>query len=142
MVEKNKQRSCCAIANGLDLLGDRWSLLIIRDLMFTNRREFGHFLNAGEGISTNILSERLERLQQADIIRKEPHPNHGKKFVYQLTDKGIKLAPAVIEFALWGCEAIEGAGFPRVVMELANNDREKLLSMIANHEPVMELDLS
>ena len=141
MIEIEKKRSVCALANGLEILGDRWSLLIIRDLMLTNRREFGHFLDSDEGISTNILSDRLERLVSSGILTKKPHPNHGKKFVYELTDLGVALAPAMIELILWSLKAIDGTRIPGRAWDLLRNDREKLLTMIAARQPLYELDL-
>ena len=85
----------CPIRYGLGLFGDRWSLLIIRDLMFKGRCHYGEFLSAGEGISTNILAERLERLETSGIVTKSRDPLHGKKFVYRLTDKGLDLIKQV-----------------------------------------------
>lgn len=135
------RRSPCALANGLEILGDRWTLLIIRDLMFTNRREFRHFHAAGEGISTNILSDRLQRLQCAGIISKHPHPEHGKKFVYELTDAGRALAPTVIEFALWAQRNVEGAFLPPPLLDMMENRRDELMEMIERGEYLLELDL-
>ena len=137
-----KSRSPCALANGLDILGDRWSLLIIRDLMFTNRCEFGHFVQSGEGISTNILSDRLERLQAAGVIAKEPHPSHGKKFVYSLTDSGLGLAPTLIEFMLWAEREIPQAALPRRLLAMIHDDRAALMQRISNRETIIELDLT
>ena len=134
-------RSPCAIANGLEILGDRWTLLIIRDLMFTNRSEFGHFLHSGEGISTNILTERLERLQSHGIITKQPHPEHGKKFVYQLTEAGFRLAPTLIELTLWAIETIDNTFVPASVLDMMKHDKEKLIALVKKRECLIELDL-
>lgn len=133
-------RSSCALARTLDIIGDRWSILIIRDLMFTNRREYGQLLNAGEGISTNILSERLSRLQQAELINKYPHPNHGKKFVYELTDKGLKLAPMILELAIWSVENQDGAMLPDLITDRLQDDREGLLRQIYSRTPIIVFD--
>ena len=141
MTKIEDMRSQCAIANGLEILGDRWTLLIIRDLMFTNRREFGHFMQAGEGISTNILSDRLQRLQCHGVITKEDHPEHGRKFIYQLTDKGLKLAPMVIELTLWGNETIEDTFVPPPILKMMKTDREKLIGLINSKVYLVEVDL-
>ncbi len=141
MTEINDMRSHCPIANGLEILGDRWTLLIVRDLMFTNRREFGHFLQAGEGISTNILTERLNRLQYYGIISKFPHPYHGKKFQYELSDEGLKLAPTLIEFSLWSAGTIENTFIPPELIGMMQNQRKKLLSLIKKRHVFIELDL-
>ncbi|MBB3060801.1 winged helix-turn-helix transcriptional regulator [Microbulbifer rhizosphaerae] len=134
-------RSRCALANGLEILGDRWTLLIIRDLMFTNRREFRHFLASSEGISTNILTDRLQRLQGAGIISKRPHPDHGKKFIYELTTAGRALAPTMIEFALWALHTIEGTFLPQPLLDMMENHRDELVEKIGRGEYLLELDL-
>lgn len=134
-------RSPCAIACGLELLGDRWTLLIIRDLMFTNRNEFGHLLNAGEGISTNILSDRLDKLQCHGIVNKHTHPSHGKKFIYELTDRGLDLAPVLIELSLWSSKVIDEAFIPKPIQQLMMRDRKTLLKKIRAREPLVTLDL-
>lgn len=134
-------RSRCPMANGLDILGDRWTLLVIRDLMFTNRREFSHFLNSGEGISTNILTERLERLQCSGIISKQPHPEHGKKFIYQLTERGLGLAPMMVEFTLWACDNIDGIFMPPEIYQLMKKNRAALLEKIQRRETLLKLEL-
>jgi len=141
MIEIDSMRSQCPLANGLEVLGDKWTLLIIRDLMFTNRREFGHFLQAGEGISTNILAERLDRLQCYGLISKAPHPHHGKKYVYTLTDKGLKLAPVIFEFTLWASDEIDNTFVPPVILKMLKNDRDGLLRAIKERRPLVTLDL-
>lgn len=91
----------CPIRFGLGIFGDRWTLLIIRDLMFKGRRHYGEFLNAGEGISTNILADRLARLEAAHVIAKRPDPSHGRRFVYELTEKGKNLMPVMLAIIEW-----------------------------------------
>ena len=134
-------RSGCPIANGLDVIGDRWSILIIRDLMLTNRNEFGHFLKSAEGISTNILTERLERLQCYGIIAKLPHPTHGKKFIYQLTSKGREFAPVLMELALWSEKMFPSTSIPKPLKKMIREDPEGLYKRIKNGEVIFELKL-
>lgn len=134
-------RSDCAIANGLEVLGDRWTLLIIRDLMFTNRNEFGHLVNSNEGISTNILTERLKRLQQFGVIEKQTHPSHGKKFIYRLTERGLALAPVIIELAIWSFQTIEGTFIPDEIKQLMLTDRNLVYQKVNAREPLIMLDL-
>jgi DNA-binding HxlR family transcriptional regulator len=86
----------------LDVLGDRWSLLIVRDLMVRGYRTFGEFLNSGEGIATNILAGRLKRLQAAGILYAEPSAEDGRSTNYRLTEKGISLAPVMLDLLVWG----------------------------------------
>lgn len=141
MIDLENMRSQCPIANGLDILGDRWTLLVIRDLMFTNRREFGHFLKSGEGISTNILTDRLDKLRCFGIINKQPHPKHGKKFIYDLTEQGLKLAPTLIEFTLWSLDTVNNASAPPKILEMMRNDKEKLISLINARVCLVEINL-
>ena len=95
-------RSPCPIAAVLDVLGDRWTLLIVRDMMFRGFREYGEFLEAGEGISTNILAERLKRLVDSGIVTRQKNPADRKRVIYTLSKKGIDLMPAIFEMVEWG----------------------------------------
>jgi DNA-binding HxlR family transcriptional regulator len=98
---KSKRRSDCPIAFSLDIFGDRWSLLVVRDLVFKGRKSFGEFLAAGEGIATNVLADRLERLESAGVISKRRDPDQGTKYVYALTERGIDLVPLLLEMIAW-----------------------------------------
>ncbi|WP_443944887.1 winged helix-turn-helix transcriptional regulator [Pedobacter sp. AW1-32] len=100
MVEK-KIKSHCAINSALEVLGDKWSLLIVRDLMFNSKRYFGDFLKSEEGIATNILASRLSVLEQAGIIVKQSNPRNKLKFIYKLSHKGIDLLPILLEMMFW-----------------------------------------
>jgi DNA-binding HxlR family transcriptional regulator len=113
---KAKSRSGCPVSVSLDLLGDRWSLLIVRDMMVRGYRTFREFQHAGEGIATNILSDRLQKLEESGILKREAAANDGRSTYYRLTEKGIALAPVLLEFLIWGahhektdapCSAIE-----------------------------------
>jgi DNA-binding HxlR family transcriptional regulator len=141
---KNSQshRSSCPLACGLDLLGDKWSLLIIRDLLLTNRAEYSHFLNAGDGISTNILSDRLDQLQKDKLISKKAHPDHGKKFIYSPTSKARALTPIIIELVLWADEHIEGAKAPRALLQKINDDKQGLIDRLMAGEILFEFDFN
>lgn len=94
-------RSDCPISNSLDVWGDKWSLLIIRDLMFHKTCTFGQLLKADEGIATNILTSRLQSLEENGLIKKLPHPDSKAKVLYKLTRKGIDLVPVLTEISLW-----------------------------------------
>jgi len=96
-----QRRSECPISSGLDIWGDKWSLLIIRDLMFFNKRTYGDFLKSGEKIATNILASRLQMLETNGMILKEEHPDSKAKVLYKLTQKGFDLLPVMIEINLW-----------------------------------------
>ena len=98
---KSKKRSDCPISNSLDIWGDKWSLLIIRDLMFAKECTYGDFLKSAEGIATNILATRLQNLEEDKLIEKLAHPDSKAKVLYKLTQKGIDLLPILIEIHLW-----------------------------------------
>lgn len=85
----------------LEIFGDRWSLLIVRDLMFKGLRTFNEFAVSGEGISTNILADRLAKLEGAGILSKCPDPDDARRIHYRLTERGIDLAPVLVEIVLW-----------------------------------------
>jgi DNA-binding HxlR family transcriptional regulator len=125
-----ERRSDCPIAGALDILGDRWSLVIVRDIVFRGFREYGHFLEAGEGISTNILAERLERLTCAGILVRAEHPTNGKKYVYRLTEKGVDLVPTLIELALWGSRYVPDNVAPPEVVHQMRTGREKMIRQL------------
>jgi len=84
------------------MLGDRWSLLIVRDMMVRGFRTFTQFQESGEGIATNILADRLQKLEANGVLLVEPDPSDGRKLNYRLTEKGIDLAPVMLELLFWG----------------------------------------
>lgn len=96
-----KKRSDCPISGTLDVFGDKWSFLIIRDLLFRKECTYGDFLKSAEGIATNILASRLVTLEENKIIKKLEHPTSKAKVLYKLTQKGIDLLPILIEIHLW-----------------------------------------
>jgi len=100
-MSKPGKRSDCPVSTSLDIWGDKWSLLIIRDLMFAKECTYGDFLKAPEGIATNILASRLQVLEESNIIEKLDHPESRAKVLYRLTRKGIDLLPIMIEINLW-----------------------------------------
>jgi DNA-binding HxlR family transcriptional regulator len=122
-------RSRCPIAISLDLFGDRWSLLVVRDLMFKGLRTFKEFAAAGEGIATNVLADRLERLQAAGIIQQQPDPQDGRRLLYRLTEKGLDLAPVLMEMVIWAARHEDTEAPPGVVAEMTTN-RKRVLSQL------------
>jgi DNA-binding HxlR family transcriptional regulator len=96
-----KRRSGCPLNASVETLGDRWSLLIIRDMMLLGSQTYKEFLESYEGIATNILADRLRKLEAQGIITAEPDASDGRKFIYRLTAKGIDLAPVLTEMVLW-----------------------------------------
>ena len=100
-MKKTEKRSECPISNSLDIFGDRWSLLILRDMMFYGKSTYGEFLKSDEKIATNILAARLLSLEENKIIEKLEHPDSKAKVLYKLTEKGIDLLPVIVEIQLW-----------------------------------------
>lgn len=100
-MEKDKKRSDCPISCSLDIFGDKWSLLIIRDMMFFNKSTYGDFLKSAEGIATNILASRLQGLEENKLVEKLEHPDSKAKVLYKLTQKAIDLLPMIVEIHLW-----------------------------------------
>ena len=98
---KSKYRSNCPISSALDIIGDKWSLLIIRDMMFANKKTYSDFSKSSEGIATNILSSRLLMLEQLGIINKGKIEGNKKTNIYSLTQKGQELLPIILEIAQW-----------------------------------------
>jgi DNA-binding HxlR family transcriptional regulator len=96
-----KFRSACIIASALDLIGDKWSLLIIRDMLLEQKKTFKEIVVSDEGIATNLLSSRLKLLESLKVITKRKLPDNKKENIYLLTEKGIDLAPLIWEITLW-----------------------------------------
>jgi DNA-binding HxlR family transcriptional regulator len=96
-----KRRSNCPMNLGIEVFGDKWSLLIIRDMMFENKRHFGELRLSEEKIASNILTDRLAMLEKEGIITKSPDPEHKQGFIYSLTMKGIDLLPILKEIGAW-----------------------------------------
>jgi DNA-binding HxlR family transcriptional regulator len=97
-----QQRSLCPINLALEIFGDKWSLLIVRDLMFAGKRHYRELLQSEEGISSNILAERLCKLVEAGILTKEEDPSHKQKAIYSLTPMGVDLLPVLANIGIWG----------------------------------------
>jgi DNA-binding HxlR family transcriptional regulator len=104
-------RSQCPVASALDLVGDKWSLVIVRDATVGKRR-YGDFLGSPEGITTNILADRLKRLEQAGILRKRAYQTRPRRYEYLLTEKGADLLPVLQHLALWAHKHIPGRWTP------------------------------
>ena len=94
-------RSSCPISSALDIIGDKWSLLIIRDMMFSGKNTYSDFSNSSEKIATNILSSRLSMLEGLEIINKRKKEGNKKTNIYSLTQKGKELLPIILEIAQW-----------------------------------------
>ncbi|MCH9672874.1 MAG: helix-turn-helix transcriptional regulator [Gammaproteobacteria bacterium] len=113
----------CPIRFGLGAFGDRWSLLIIRDMMFRGHTRFQQFLDAGEGIATNVLSDRLRRLEAEHIISREKDPANGRQVVYRLTEKGDDLLPIMLAITGWAHRHDPQTSVPSALAKQIETDR-------------------
>jgi DNA-binding HxlR family transcriptional regulator len=122
MAEKGKgqRRSKCPLSASLEMLGDRWSLLIIRDMMLRGSRSYKQFLGCDERIATNTLADRLRKLVDYGIIISKPDPSDRRKLIYSLTAKGIDLAPVLTEMVLWAASHEETGNQALVRLMLKN----------------------
>jgi DNA-binding HxlR family transcriptional regulator len=123
-----KRRSGCPLNASVEILGDRWSLLIIRDMMLRGFHTYKQFLESYERIATNILADRLRRLEAHGIIAAERNPSDGRKLIYSLTAKGIDLAPVLTEMVLWAA-AHENTGNQALVRQM-RKDKEQVISAV------------
>jgi len=121
-------RSACAISMALEAIGDKWSLLILRDLMFTGKRSYGELQSSDEKIATNILAARLQSLEANGLIRKTVDPNNGRRSLYFLTEKGIDLLPVIIELRQWTEKHNPEAEGCTNALKLTDKNRKEILS--------------
>src|SRR5688572_23629633 len=102
-------RSHCPINLSLEIFGDSWTLLVLRDVMFAGKRHFRELLQSDEGISSNILADRLARLVEHGLLTKSDDPTHKQKAIYSLTEKSIALLPIVVQIGAWGSRWVPDA---------------------------------
>lgn len=109
------RRSACPIAGTLDVVGDKWSLLVVRDMLLHGKRTYGELAASEEGIPTNILAERLERLEAAGIIAASKYQDRPPRYAYALTEKGKSLGKVLLALVEWGRANIPGTVAPRAL---------------------------
>jgi DNA-binding HxlR family transcriptional regulator len=124
------KRSECPISYTLDLLGDKWTLLILRDMIFEGKSSYGEFLQSSEGIATNILADRLSTLESQEFVTKSVSEVNKSKFVYTLTEKGISLLPIIMEIILWGSD-FSPAGANKELLKQLKKDRKGTIKEFA-----------
>jgi len=100
----DKHRSRCPVNLALEIFGDKWTLLIIRDIMFAQKQTFRELLQSEEKIATNILADRLKRLEKQGVLQATADPGHQQKIIYRLTEKGIDLLPILVEIGSWSLQ--------------------------------------
>jgi len=113
-----KQRSTCPISTSLDVLGDKWTLLILRDMVFAGKSTYGQFLQSAEKMATNILADRLAGLEAQGILSKAVAADKKSKFTYCLTEKGVATVPILVELTLWGARHCPTIVAPDLLAEL------------------------
>ena len=124
------RRSPCPISFTLDLLGDKWSLLVIRDLVFARKRHFADFLASPEGIASNILASRLKNLEASGILSRRADPDSARKVIYELTPKGIDLVPVLIDLISWGARHDPKTAAPEAFIKRIDEDRDGMIAEI------------
>ncbi|WP_259014211.1 winged helix-turn-helix transcriptional regulator [Emticicia fluvialis] len=129
-MKSNERRSECPISLSLDIFGDRWSLLIVRELMLYETRTYGDFTKSEEKIATNILANRLQILEENGIIVKLPYPDNKVKGLYKLSPKGVDLIPALIEIALWGDKYLSSSTESSPFLKEVKKNKPKFLKNI------------
>ncbi len=123
---KSKRLSGCPIDYALEIFGDRWSLLIVRDLMMRGKRYFRDLMASEEGIASNILARRLKKLERWGLIVRRPDPANRRQIVYDLTEKGLDLAPIVAEIAIWSVKYDAQTAATKGFVARAKRDRDAL----------------
>src|SRR5262249_54782308 len=130
MKHTHQRRSDCPINFALELFGDPWSLLLIRDLVYFGKKTYGEFLASEEGIATNILASRLAHLEQQGILVKKPLETDERKEGYFLTEKGLDLIPVLAEMANWSAMHDPQTAAPAAWIALMNAEREKMIQLM------------
>lgn len=132
---ENNFRSGCPLASTLDIVGDKWSLLIVRDMLLQGKKKFKEFSASPEGIAPGILSSRLKWLEENELITKQKLPDNQKENIYLLTEKGIELAPVITEIILWSDKnlRVQNAEMFSIAEAGFNQDKSKVTEGIQNN---------
>ena len=125
--EPRTRRSTCPINASLEVLGDRWSLLIVRDMLFAGAKTYKDFLGSDEKIATNVLASRLTRLQSIGVIVSERNELDARSSIYRLTEKGLDLLPVVMELSAWGTHYENGEP-PNGIFDAWKNNRANFIA--------------
>lgn len=132
-------RSDCPISSALDIVGDKWSLLILRDILMLGKRTFKEFSHADEHISSSILAKRLAKLEELDIIRKRPHGSNKKVFEYFATEKGADFVPILVEFIIWSNKHYQdqiAEEAHQFALQLQQNKKQIIAKILDSHKSV------
>ena len=131
MVKLGKKRNTgCPVAFALDTFGDRWSLLVIRDMILKGHKAYGEFLAASEGIATNVLADRLRELEAEGIIGRSRDPKNHRKINYTLTAKGCDLVPVILEMIRWSAKYDPNTTARKEILKRIEQDRDGFVDEI------------
>ena len=125
-------RSDCPISYALDFFGDKWTLLIIRDMIFDRKRFYKEFLNSKEGMATNILSDRLKKLESHGLVESKVFEDLKTRKQYNLTQKGKDLIPVLLEMMVWSAKHRENLALPQDFLSKVRTDRERVIEQIVS----------
>ena len=125
---RKRRLSGCPIDYGLDVFGDRWTLLVIRDLLFVGKRHFKELMESPERIASNILTARLKKLEERGLIERCADPDNRKQVIYTLTAKGRDLTPVLVEMVRWGGRHDPETQVPKSVVARFSRDNDRLLA--------------
>lgn len=130
MKYSSQPRSNCPINFSLEMVGDAWSLLILRDIIYFGRKTYNEFLASDEGIARNILADRLVQLQAKGLLTKTSHPSDKRKEIYELTEDGLELVPLLLDMAEWGAKRVPQENLPHIWLQTARKQRTALIPRI------------
>ena len=135
---KNNFRCDCPLTSAIDIIGDKWTLVIIKQMLLQNKETFKDFTDSEEAIATNILTVRMKNLIELNLVTKSKLPNNKKSVYYHLTEKGISLAPIIIELALWAGETLKPLNStmiePSKMGLNQSNKEEYIINLVANYK--------
>jgi DNA-binding HxlR family transcriptional regulator len=128
--DTKKHQSGCPVAFGLDIFGDRWTLLIIRDMLLHGKRTYSDFMASEEKIATNILASRMKHLEEEGVVTRARDPDNRRSFIYTLTDKGLSLTPVLLEIVRWSSDYLRLNKYRQGLLQRIDNDRDGLIAEI------------
>lgn len=131
-MKKIKKRSDCPISSALDIVGDKWSLLIIRDIALSGKNTYNEFLRSEEKMATNVLADRLSMLEMAGILVREKHPDSKAKIFYRLSTQGIDLLPVLVEMILWSDKHMSISPQAKQFAKQLRKDKEAIIKQISS----------
>jgi len=135
---KNNFRCDCPLTSAIDIIGDKWTLVIIKQMLLQNKETFKDFTDSEEAIATNILTVRMKNLIELNLVTKSKLPNNKKSVYYHLTEKGLSLAPIIIELALWAGETLKPLNStmiePSKMGLNQSNKEEYIINLVANYK--------